>query len=384
MKNLNTILDAYKYFSVASASDNPGILEFFKTVTMDTKTFSLRYDRGADFFEFSREQSEHCTIFIIKDEKGIIRGCASIALIPHLINGRKETCAYLGDLRISPLLNAKIRILWRKCYGEIIANFNQLEEFLGVNFLYSAILDENQNAMRSLLKNNDQLFYHELTSYQTFNVFAPKLFSPNTSSKYLFEEPRENEIRKFLSKRCKGLGMHNYILINNDANDELKRRLENWNNFSINSFLTIKNQSGEIVAVTAPWICQSKKLVIEKMSIPLKVFGILLPFLKIPIIKEKEPIKTLYLTHLTFSQNLSKYDREEILQLILTRLLKSKNRNFHFISFFVFPKWELGSLPFYSQKTNAKFYQVMSKKQHEGGEYFDLKNEVPAFEIGIS
>lgn len=384
MKNLNTLLAPYKNFSLSTPDDNQGILDFFKTITMDTKAFSLRYDRGTDFFEFSKEQSENAYTFVIKDEKGIVRGCASIALIPHLINGKKEICAYLGDLRISPLLSAKIRILWKKCYGEIIENFNQLEEFQGVNFLYSAILDENQNAMRSLLKNNDQLFYHELTTYQSINIFAPKLFSKSSSSQFLIEACTQSEIRSFLSERSSGSGMHNYVLDNDEANDELQRRFNSWNSFSADSFLTVKNQSGKIVATTAPWSCQSKKLVIEKMSTSLKLLGVLLPFLKIPKIKEAEPIKILYLTHLTFAKGLTKKDREEILKLMITKLLKSKNRNFHLISFFTFPNWELGPLPFYSQNTKAKFYQVMSKAQFQNNEHFDLKNEVPAFELGIS
>lgn len=384
MKNLSTILAPYKYFSLSSADDNLGIINFFRTVTMDTAKFSLRYDRGSDFFEFCKEQSEHYFVFIMKDEKNIIRGCAAIALIPHLIDGRKEICAYLGDLRISPLLSAKIRISWKKCYGEIIAHFNQLEEFQGVNFLYTAILDENQNAMRSLLKNNDQLFYHELTTYQTVNVFAPKLFSKSTSSRFFFKGCDETEIRHFLAERSRGPGMHNFILNQKDANDELTRRLNSWDHFSMDSFLTLKDQSGKIVATTAPWICQSKKLIIEKMSPALKILGCLAPILKMPRIKEKEHIKVLYLTHLTFAENLSPDDLAEILKLIINKLLKSKNREFHFISFFIFPNWQLPALPFYSQVTKAKFYQVMSKAQYENHEYFDLKNEVPAFELGIS
>ena len=152
---LNDILAPYKYFSRSTPEDNQGILDFFNSITMDTKTFSLRYDRGNDFFLFAKEQSDKNFIFVMRDEKGKILGTAAIATIPHYVNGKLELLGYLGDLRISPLLSPKIRINWKKCYSDIIVNFSKIEEFQGIKYLYSAILDENQNAMRSLLKNNE-------------------------------------------------------------------------------------------------------------------------------------------------------------------------------------------------------------------------------------
>lgn len=384
MKTINDLLAPYPHFSLSRPSDNQDILDFFKTVTMDTKAFSLRYDRGSDFFEFTREQSERVYIFLMRDEKNIIRGCASVALIPHNLNGKRELCAYLGDLRISSKLSPKIRILWKKCYGEIIANFNQLEEFKGINFLYSAILDDNQSAMRSLLKNNDQLYYHELSKYQTINIFAPKFLSGKKSKNFSIARSNESELRNFLATVATRPGMQNFITHNPAENDELSRRLKCWKNFSVDDFITIKDESGKMVATAAPWISESKKLVIERMNKPLKVLGMLVPLFRIPPITEKKPIKIMYLTHLNFAQDLSKAQKEEVLKIMINKVFKTKKRNFHLLSFFNFPHWELGELPFYSQTTHARFYQIMSKSQFENQEFFDLAKTAPAFELGIS
>ena len=71
---ISDILKPYKYFFLANKDDNEEILKFFNSITMDTKSFSLRYDRGSDFFKFSAEQSNDSFTFIMKDEKGNIRG----------------------------------------------------------------------------------------------------------------------------------------------------------------------------------------------------------------------------------------------------------------------------------------------------------------------
>lgn len=378
---LNDILQPYKYFFLATPEDNSAILNFFNSISMDTKSFSLRYDRGQDFFLFSKEQAKDYFIFIMKDESGIIRGVASILLVPHFINGKKEYCAYLGDLRISPLLSAKIRVTWKKCYSEIIEHFSSIDEFMGIRYLYSAILDENQNAMRSLLKNNDQIIYHHLTPYKTFNIIRTSPFSIFTKDKYRIVTLDFKKIKNFLYQFAPIDGLAPFFSDDND--DELTRRLNSWTNLKGESFLAVINDQNEIAAIFAPWESPNKKLVIEKMSFSQKLLSFLFPLLGIPPFKEKEAINVLYLTNLTFNSNFPKSEIKNILSSILFYLLK-KPRNFHVISFFVFPQWELNRMPFLIQKTKGNFYQVMSKKQFDNKDFIDLKNSPPNFEIGIA
>lgn len=385
--NIKDILAPYKFFELAGPSDNQGLLDFFKTMTMDTSAYSIRYDRGDDFFSFTNEQSKRSYVFIIRDEKGIIKGTAAIALIPHFLDGKKEICAYLGDLRISPSLNPKIRVLWKKCYSDIITNFVNLDEFKDIRYLYSAILDDNQNAMRSLLKNNDQIYYHELSHYETINIYSNHFFNRNRLKSKTFEitNGSPDEIHSFLGQDSSRSGMKQYISPSDNDKDELHQRFQRWENFSFDSFITVKNKTNnDIVFTCAPHMPRTKKLIAERMSLPHKLLGLLLPLLGIPALREKKEIKVLYLTHLVFSPTLSSIEKTEVLSLVLGTLLKNKHRNYHLISFFYFPQWNLPSLPFYNETTKAKLYQVMSKSQYESKEFLNLRNSPPAFEIGIA
>lgn len=382
-KNLSELLAPYPFFFQASESDNRDILEFFNSITMDTKSMSLRYDRGSDFFQFTKEQSSNSLIFIIRDDKKIIKGTASISFIPHFYQGKMEIFGYLGDLRISPTLSAKIRIHWKKCYSEIIENFQNLEEFRGVRYLYTAILDDNQSAMRSLLKNNDQLIYHHLTNYQTFNVLQMKFFESFRKNKYLTEKTSLENISPFLYEQASGAGLKPYYCDNNDS--EILRHLTSWQGFNKDSFcVVLEPNTKKVLATYAPWICQSKKLVIEKMNFRQKILSFFSPLLGIPSLKNKNAINLMYLTHLHFRDELTPKEREIILCDILKTLLRQKNRSFHAISFFVFPEWEINHLPYIIEKTKAQFFQVMNKDQFNASDFINLENTPPAFEIGIA
>ncbi len=382
---LNDILSPYKYFALATPSDNEGILDFFKSMTMDTKNFSLRYDRGNDFFQFVNEQSQRPYTFVMRNAEGKILGTAAIATVPQIINGEEKLLGYLGDLRISPLLSAKIRLSWKKCYGEIIHHFKEIEEFNGISYLYSAILDENQNAMRSLLKNNDRVIYHELTTYETHSLFLAKPFISNLSSKFKLTNSTEHEFRSFLESQKNEKGMQDDMgLISSNEHDELSRRLECWKGLTNESFLLIRDKEQKVVASVAPWVCSSKKLVVEKLGPLLSFVGKILPVFGVPAIKPKKELKILYLTHLKMHPELSTLDKKEILDLISLTFLKKKKRDYHLVSFFTYPEWKYKNTLFFGQKTKGRFYQVMSKDEFDQKKFLPLANNEPAFEIGLA
>ncbi len=377
---LDDFFNGHPNFRRAKNEDNLAILNFFNSITMDTNTLSLRYDRGVDFFNFSREQSNRNYNFVIEDDDNKIKGTGTIALIDHLYNGKKETFAYLGDLRISPTLNAKIRIRWKKCYSDLIKCFKEIDEFKSVAFLYTAILEDNQAAMRSLLKNNDDLIYHELSSYNAYNIYLKKPFSPISNAYYVKKISRK-EYKEFVIKD-KDIGLMNYI--DHENYDELDRRLDTWNNVSEDEILAVFNSKNEIVLATIPWICKSKKLIIEKMSPIMTMLTKLLPLLKIPSFHVGSPVNVLYLTHLHFNFKSSSDDRTQALNTVLAYLFKLKRKSFHTLSFFVFPSDHLQELAFVGEITKGRFYQVMNKSDFNSQNYIDLNNTTPAFEIGIA
>jgi hypothetical protein len=378
MITLNQVLDKYPYFSLAKNSDNNEIIHFFKTMKMETKSISLRYDRGDDFFAFNKIQGDRYFVFLMRDENKVIKGTAVISVIPHYIDGTNVLCAYLGDLRISPLLNARIRLQWKNCYAEILELFNLIEEFEGIQYLYTAILSENESAIKSLVKNKGQFLYHQVSEYETYNIYSKKPFSLNKFSKLKIANGLDSNLKQFFenTSKCSGVQF--------DLIDELKRQLDSWPDFKESTFFSIRDENNNILMSFAPWSCPSKKLVIEKMNLSKRILGFLTPLFGIPQIREKEELKILYLTHLVFKENINAEIKKECLTLAINYLLKEKSRKFHFISFFNFKEWNIDSLPFFYEKTEGKYFQVLSKNQLDSNNFINLHQKAPAFEIGTA
>lgn len=380
---LAEILGPYQNFEVASESENQQILEFFHSMTMDTPAMSLRYDRGADFFAYLYEQCERSVVIVMKNDDGSIHGLGSIALIRHFIDGKCELCAYLGDLRISPKLSPKVRIKWKQCYADVISAFSTIEEFEGVRYLYSAILDDNFGAMKSLLKNNDRLIYRPLTSYETLNIYGKNPLLKINRSKLKIAKADFDDVKGLLFSEMKSEGFH-YDFSNSEYS-ELDRRLRTWKDFSENSFMSVVRTNGEVVATCAPWICDTKKLVVTKISGFYKFLGSsVFPLFGIPKMKEGQEIKILYLSHLTFKGDLTPAEKTSALSLMIKEVLKKRRSEFHLVSFFKYPCWDLGPLPFFYQSTKATLYQVMSDVQFENEEFIELAGHTPAFTLEVS
>lgn len=380
---LADVLAPYKHFGVASADENQEILSFFKSMVMETDSLGLRYERGEDFFAFLKEQCERAYIFTMKNDEGKIMGLGSMALIRHFVAGEEQLCAYLGDLRISPLLNAKIRLKWKKCYGDIISHFHELEEFKGVRYLYSAILDDNMHAMRSLLKNNDRIIYQPLTPYETVNIYGSYPLKVNKHAPMSLTRASLTKTRAFLANNAQIPGLQYFF--RPTGPDELTRRLETWQNFKAQDFITVLDKNNHIIATCAPWMCQTKKLVVTKISLFYRLLGkVIFPLMGIPALKVGGEIKTLYLTNLVFKANLTPEERTAALTLMIQQILKKSERDFHLISFFDFPQNKLGSLPFFAQRTKATLYQVMSSQQYAAQDFLDLQDRPPAFGLEVA
>ncbi len=380
---LAEVLAPFKHFEMASEKENLEILRFFHSMTMDTPSMSLRYDRGDDFFAYLYQQCEKNFVITMKNDDGSIHGLGSISLIRHYINGRSEVCAYLGDLRISPKLSSRVRVKWKSCYAEVISKFSEIDEFEGVRYLYSAILDDNLAAMKSLLKNNDRIIYHPLTPYETINIYGKNPLLNISKSNLQIQDVNFEQVKHLLFGEMKSEGFH-YDFSNSEFS-ELDRRLRTWNNFSHNSFMAVTRSSGEVVATCAPWICDTKKLVVTRISGFYKFLGNrIFPLFGIPKMKEGDEIKILYLTHLTFKDDLTAIERTRALSLMINQVLKTRRSDFHLVSFFKYPCWDLGKLPFFYQSTKATLYQVMSDQQVEKEEYIKLAGHPPAFTLEVS
>ena len=319
MTSLNDILLKYPNIKIANEGNDQNILNFFKNIKMETRDLNLRYERGPSFFSFCKRQSSEFFVFILLNDDQSIQGVGSIIILNHLINGERQKCAYLGDLRISPILKLSIRIQWKKFYTEIIQNKSHIQELHQVHSFYTAVLAENLKALNALTKNNDQLIYHHLTNYETVSILFHKRWKTIFQKNDFPQKAALSDILEFITTRQDKL-------LSSDRS-EINFRLNHWENLQADSFDVYKNSSGEIIFSCAPQIINEKKMVISSLKFKHHLLSLILKIMGLPLIKNNSEIKILYLTHLHFSPKLNQIERTKIMQHYLNYIL-SKKRDF--------------------------------------------------------
>jgi len=123
---------------VANPADNDALLALTRATPMAGK-IALRIDRDPDFFALLRARGEHIVFVATHQEK--IVGCSSVAVYPAFIDGRIETIAHTGDLKVHPDFTG------RRLALHLVSAIEHHLRSIGVDLSFNLIADGNQKAM---------------------------------------------------------------------------------------------------------------------------------------------------------------------------------------------------------------------------------------------
>jgi len=393
-KTLNDTLAKYRYLQLAQASDNREILHFLATVPMDTKSLTLRYSRGEDFFAFFKLQADQYFVFKFLNLDGSIGGISVIVMRKSYIAGRPTLLGYLCDLRVSPTLNKKARLEWRKCYADILKNYRQLKEFSGLEYFYSAILGENELAIKALTRNKGDIIYREIQAYKAFSLLGrvPLLSSlKKQGSRYHCRFATVDDVsllKNFLMNQSKEKAFGDYF-DSEVEDDELQRRLATWEGMKIADFILCFS-AGELMGCLCPWSTKnSRKLIVDNLSLPLKILSKMLALIGCRPIIAGEELKILYLTHFEIKNWPTQREKERCFTAMLDFIYLNKvQKNYHMLSFLDFSEnaflQKVLKGKYIYQKTPALLFQVMHRDQFLEQDFLVKKNKLVSFEIGVS
>ncbi len=158
---------------LARPSDELEIRKLFDRYPMQMPGFNLIYDRSPDFFSLLRARGS-ASVALTGGMKGSaeLMGLGSLSIRDGFLNGRRTRVAYLGDLRVIP--HRKTFRLWRSMYSRLI---EEVARDLEVESFLTAILGDNQVALRSLVERRNSDFRYEsigqMRMINIFGAFAP-------------------------------------------------------------------------------------------------------------------------------------------------------------------------------------------------------------------
>ncbi|WP_127718385.1 hypothetical protein [Halobacteriovorax sp. HLS] len=354
MTYFREFLQDYDSISIAVAQDNEDILSFFHSLEMNQQKSNISYDRSPDFFEFLRLVSPLYYVLLLKDKNGSIKGVGTLIVKESYIDGKPAQVCYLGDLRVSTL---KMTVYWRKFYSDLIRKFSQIKEFENCKINYTAILDQNTIAKKTLINNKNSYQYSSLSRYSMINILAPSILFNSTY--VAAREELSTEVIEFMdySQRSNFLGI---------TKEEIKYRKDNWKGFRDN-VIVVRNRDREIIAASALWSpYYAKKIKVSSFS---KLISLFYKFSKFPSScpELNSSLRPLYLTTLSFHPKLQDKDKTLALKALINFSLKSEVfKDYHFLTL-----TESRQVNFqkayrfcYYQRTHATLYEVTDRSLH--------------------
>lgn len=379
---LAELLENYPEVKIADRSLNDKILKFFDETPMKGTGLQLRYERAPDFFKFLDYQSKDYFVFYAEKEQQVM-GVGTLVIRPGMIHGENVHVGYLGDLRVK--FDKRLALLWRRFYGDLMANIHKIDEFHHCRHLLTAIIDENVKAVKALV-HNDRLPYKYIPKapYQMVNILmkAPLIGRRNGSYKIRrAHEVDKESIQLFLErnhhKRSFGFSF-------NQTHNELDYRLKNWNHFDMSNIVMVE-KNGNLLGATGLWTpSPAKKIVVETMpDAQEKQLKLLSPFTKVP--KVEEELKVQYMTLLTLEESLDQKEKQQVFRQLVLELHKYPEvKESHMLAYTEFITQDplLPALKgFIHFETPMTLYQVVDKDVRDRDEIMD--GFPPGFEMAL-
>lgn len=379
---LSELLENYPEVKIADRSVNDKILKFFDETPMKGKGLQLRYERAPDFFKFLDYQSKDYFVFYVEKENQVM-GVGTLVIRPGMIHGENVHVGYLGDLRVK--FDKRLALLWRKFYGDLLANIYKIEEFHHCRHLLTAIIDENVQAVKALV-HNERLPYKYIPKapYQMVNILMKTPLLGMRKGAYKVRRAHEvdkESIQLFFERNHH---KRSFGFTFNKEHNQLDYRLKNWTNFNM-SHLVLVEKDGNLLAVTGLWSpSPAKKIVVEAMpESQQKQLKLLSPFTKVP--KVEEELKVQYMTLLTLEESLDQKEKQEVFRQLVLELHKYPEvKDSHMLAFTDFPTQDplLPALKgFVHFETPMTLYQVVDKEVRDRDEVMD--GFPPGFEMAL-
>jgi hypothetical protein len=336
------LIARYPTARLATPNDNARILEFFERAPMRSAGFTVQYRRRPDFFGLLRYQADRAHVLITEDAAGAVRGIGTVSLRPAWVAGRLTTVGYLGDLRVR--FDRSAGPMWRRLYSEFLARSGEIDELADCTHWFTTILDDNRPARLALGSRRAGLpGYVPLAPFTMRNLIVrlPIPRAGHASRRWQVRDaaPGDRErLAAFFEENNRRLPL--------GFCGEFERRLARWDGLSVTDFVYAA-EGEEIVSCVAPWSpCQVKQTVVSRVPPALRLLGLAASFLPRPplrIPEAGEPLRSPYLTHLTFSDQLTETARASMFRAMLDHLFdRWRDADWHCVALCDFVDWGLG------------------------------------------
>jgi hypothetical protein len=346
---LSEVVERCPTARLATRADNARILEFFEQTSMQTSAFDVQYRRRPDFFKLLDYQSDRSFVLVSEDRRGALQGVGSLSLRPGWVGGQPTTVGYLGDLRIR--WSRDLPSAWRGLFSDLVSRAGEIDELRECTHWFTVVLDGNRAARAA--------FQDDRRTGGRRRAESPRLvpIAPFKMRNLMMRMPFSGRSRLPREWRLQQAGDGDHAMLRAFMEEvnrrmlmgfrgELDRRIAAWEGLSIRDFVYVSDPQG-VVACMAPWSpCVAKQTVVSRVPRSLRLLGRAarwLPGSSLRVPEDGEPLRTPYLTHLTFAARLSPESRARAFRVMLDDVFdRGKRSDWHGVALCDFESWNLG------------------------------------------
>lgn len=338
---------------LAQPEDNASLRAFFESAPMKIPDFDIRYERAPHFFDLLKAHGGRFFVFIGEDVDGApehgsqgrrIVGTGTLVLRDGWIEGQPVTVGIFRDLRVMPSRrNSK---LWREIYAALLSERESIEELKGCHHFQTVILDGNRQALAAFNRiagaTSEQSTFglKELAPFRMLNLIARYPWAGRAFPGLdVVQANRELwpslELLFEASQKPLAFGFR----------ETLAERLKRWPGLALQDYLVVLRDR-KPVAFAAPWSpTQAKRTWVSRLPIALSILEkVTRPFPRcgIRLPRAGETLRSLTLSQLTFSPQLSLEESRRACAALVHYLFNSKNeQGWHCLSICDYRAWNL-------------------------------------------
>lgn len=298
------------------------------------------------------------------------RAFASLSWGPRYVDGNPVSALYVGDFRV--LADRRLAKVWRGFYPELVNLIGTSAEFGPSPWVYTAVLEDNLPAQRSLVENRPgkRFHYHPLARLEMVNtIFRLPRFGRKGSQLPLGvrlitgAELGEGRLVEFLDLVNRGMFL-GYPF----AASEWRRRTEQWPGYGAKDFLVLVDELDTPLACTLPWSpSRVKRMMVSRAGALSKLIYGAAASIGFQVPRVGKPIDTLYLSHLYFRPGLDEGLAPVVVSAFLDHVFDSGlAKNYQMVSYSDPSGWRSTSAlsRFVSQVTPVRLFLVTTGSEH--------------------
>jgi hypothetical protein len=327
--NLASYLARYPNVRVAGPADNDRILAFYRKLSMQGGAFNILFVKDPDYFRYLRFESAVTAVGLVEDDAGNMEGMFTFGVRPCYVGGQRASTVHVSDLRFMRSRERKTKFVWKEVGRDLCADSHTIDEFAGARYLMGSFVMANKRARQAIASQKAPFDISPVANYKMVNLFGRKPLKWagwRRKSRVAVDIARGTDadrepLRAFLDKqsRRRALG---YVYAGPD--DELGRRLRDWDNFSLASFFIARNDGGAIVGCFAPWdLAGGRRIVVDSFSRGLAAAAAVIRPLVRKIPRPGDELRILYLTTQEIDLELPAVERNAVFGALLDALYDS-------------------------------------------------------------